>query len=148
MERKINLSPEDCERIRARLSQSKWVDAEGKSVDSPEPGEYLLGLIDAWSKIVEEIASGYEFTIYDYTNDLSVRDEIAEMMQALTDNGKKALAELVDPIDERFKEATREIPISVLHPSETPSDYWWWYRVPTEPGEDLASDLRNRRLIE
>jgi len=78
----------------------------------------------------------------------TVRDDIAEMMQLLTEASKSRLAEWVDPIDERFLRATREVPLPVSYPSAEPRDRWWWYRIPKRLGEDLASDLCSIGLIE
>jgi len=77
----------------------------------------------------------------------TVRDDIAEMMQLLTEASKSRLAERVDPIDERFLRATREVPLPVSYPSAEPRDRWW-YRIPKRLGEDLASDLCSIGLIE
>ena len=77
----------------------------------------------------------------------TVRDDIAEMMQLLTEASKSRLAERVDPIDERFLRATREVPLPVSYPSAEPRDRWW-YRIPKRLAEDLASDLCSIGLIE
>jgi hypothetical protein len=149
MERKLVLSSEDSERIRTWLSNQKWVDCEGRPITlCVAPEEHLLGLIEEWSSVVAEIEQGYKLTIYDYINDITVRDDIAEMMQLLTETGKSRLAEWVDPIDERFLRATREVPLPVSYPSAEPRDRWWWYRIPERLGEDLASDLCSIGLIE
>jgi len=149
MERKLVLSSEDSERIRTWLSNQKWVDCGGRPVTlRVAPEEHLLGLIEEWSSVVAEIEQGYKLTIYDYINDITVRDDIAEMMQLLTEAGKSRLAEWVDPIDERFLRATREVPLPVSYPSAEPRDRWWWYRIPKRLGEDLASDLCSIGLIE
>ena len=149
MERKLVLSSEDSERIRTWLSNQKWVDCEGRPITlCVTPEEHLLGLIEEWSSVVAEIEQGYKLTIYDYINDITVRDDIAETMQLLTEAGKSRLAEWVDPIDERFLRATREVPLPVSYPSAEPRDRWWWYRIPERLGEDLASDLCSIGLIE
>ncbi len=143
MRYKLTLTPEDRERIRSWVSQKQWVDLEGNEVaPSGEPESYLLDLLENWSDVVAHIERGYNLTIYDYENDIMWRDEIDEVMQLLTDSGRKAYAELVAPMDERFVRATIEVPIPISYPVFEPRERFWWYRVPKRAGEELTEWLK------
>lgn len=69
----------------------------------------------------QEVESGYEFTIYDYLNDLGLRDDIQEMLEVLSPEGRLQVALLVEPIDRRFKQATMYVNRSVNYPAEEKS---------------------------
>lgn len=41
----------------------------------------LESLVADWGKFVTEVEDGYDLTIYDYSNDLSIRDLLEELIQ-------------------------------------------------------------------
>ena len=43
----------------------------------------LPSLIEGWQRFVDEVTTGYDATIYDYTNSLSLRDHLGEVIAAL-----------------------------------------------------------------
>lgn len=143
MQRGLTLSPEDKERVREWLSQNRGIDCLGNEVVfSGEPESYLMGLLENWSDAVADIERGYNLTIYNYENDISRRDSIDEVMQLLSEAGREAYAELLAPIDERFVQATFEVPIPISPLAEGSLERWWWRRVPKRMGEDMLEWLR------
>jgi hypothetical protein len=142
MQYELTLTPEDKERVRAWLSQKQWVDCLGNEVVfSGEPESYLIGLLENWSDVVAYIERGYNLTIEDYENDIWRRDDIDEVMQLLSEAGRKAYAELLAPIDERFVQATFEVPIPISPLAEGSLERWWWRRVPKRMGDDMLEWL-------
>lgn len=89
----------------------------------------LNGLIRGWRQLVEQIEAGYDWSIYEYFNDLHVR----AMVQAVIDGAPAVRAWIeseIAPLDERFLMATRPRDTDALLD-----------RVPRFPGPELAGDL-------
>jgi hypothetical protein len=97
-------------------------------------------LLERWENFVSEVEEGYDDSIYEYTNDLSVRD----LIQVIVDNSPKSFHDkLVGALriwDERFKKATEGLKRPVL-PNREKSQAWWWFRVPIKSGSELKKDL-------
>jgi hypothetical protein len=85
----------------------------------------LNALLRDWGAFVAAVERGYDDSIYEYTNDLSVRDRLAG-------SDDPRVAEL----DRRFEAATAEAAAPLA-----PRDGWWWRRVPRRLVGDLADDL-------
>ena len=89
----------------------------------------LDGLIRGWRELVEQIEVGYDWSIYEYFNDLHVR----AMLQSVIDRAPAAgtwVGAEIRPLDDRFLAATRS------RGGEELLD-----RVPRFPGAELAGDL-------
>lgn len=87
---------------------------------------------------MESVVAGYRLTIYDYTNDVMVRDEIERLLESVSPERRSQLEAGLQEVDELFRSATREVGAPV---NEQNGAGWWWYRVPFEAGEELARDL-------
>jgi hypothetical protein len=101
----------------------------------PEQRESLGELLRGWSDLVRQVERGYEFSIYDYTNDLSVRDRLERVVAGASPQHQRALADA----DRRFTAATEESP----RPLSTSKTSWWWRRVPLRRVGELAEDLES-----
>ena len=135
MQKRLTLSIDDCKRI-ARLSKYAAAD----------PAGYINTLIEQWAKFVaQEVEPGYEFTIYDYRNDVDTRTEIEEVLQVLSPEGRRQVESVLRPIDERFKRATFPLKGSVWNHTLR---QWWYCRAPKRMGDDLERDLRVEGLID
>jgi hypothetical protein len=91
-----------------------------------------------WEDLVTAIERGYDLGIYDYTNDLSIRDWLEQVRPLLTDLVARSLDERLEPIDERFRRATS--PESTRLSGTT--DNWWGRRIPRLQVGELAADLK------
>ncbi len=101
----------------------------------------LPGLLTGWRKFVEAVETGYTLTGYDYVNDLSTRDSLEELLIAAREPlGPKLTHEIVTPLDERFRAATRALP-RPLRLGGSDQARWWWFRVPNDLTGELAADL-------
>jgi hypothetical protein len=100
-------------------------------------------LFREWASFVSEVERGYDDSIYEYANDLSTRAHLARIEGALSDQGQQALNAVLEPLDERFRRATKEIaaPLIDLVKNDRPTP--WFNRVPLQPGNELAEDLRS-----
>ena len=103
-------------------------------------------LVDRWKKFVFDVEEGYDDSIYEYTNDISIRD----LLQGVVDKCPLVLCnKLIKSLqiwDDRFKKATRVTTCSVL-PDREKSQAWWWFRIPIKLSPELENDLKVEGLI-
>ncbi len=96
----------------------------------------LEHLFAEWEKFVKEVEDGYELTIYDYTNDLTIRGLIQEIIEGVPHAGD-AIEKAVQGLDERFTEATHPEP-SMARWARRVS---WLDRLPKKLVDELAEDV-------
>lgn len=96
-----------------------------------------------WFDFIAEVEKGYTMTIYDYTNDLTKRDLLDELLQQVPQDLKNKVIKLVKSSDTSFKNATR-ILRKPLSSSEDPP--WWWYRLPKKLLGELKEDVESSKL--
>ena len=102
-------------------------------------GEDSLGsLIQDWRRLIAAVERGYEDSIYEYTNDLSVRDRLERVIACASSGLRAQLEGVLAAEDKRFEAATEEAarPLGVAYTG------WWWQRVPLRRVGELAQDLR------
>lgn len=80
-----------------------------------------------WGDFVKSVEAGYGFSVYDYTNDLCIRDILQEILDQLSFELRAKLLVGVAHIDKRFL-ATSEPALRPLTASSKPGE--WWCRVP------------------
>lgn len=88
----------------------------------------LGGLLKQWDQLIAEVERGYRFTVYDYTNDLSVRDDLEHLISGVSPDLRQRLTAGPKPLDERFELATEDAPRFLQ-----PRPHKWWRRVPRKP---------------
>lgn len=108
----------------------------------------LNGLLQQWRLFVTEVERAYKASIYEYTNDLSIRDLLQEILLKVPDSLQNKLLELIQPWDTRFYEATLpcERPLLRGVTRERPSP--WWFRIPKRRGDELEDDLISEGFID
>jgi len=104
----------------------------------------LADLLTKWDRFVTALEQVYDDSIYEFTNDLSVRDLLEEIMVHSPKGLRAKLSKEVKDVDDRFLAVTKPSNRSILK-SEQPQ--WWWFRIPIESGSELESDLRAEGLI-
>jgi hypothetical protein len=103
-------------------------------------GEDSLGaLLVDWRRFVSEVERGYEDSIYDYENDLSVRDRLERLVGAASPGLRTQVEGALAEPDRRFTAATKE----AARPLGVTFTTWWWRRVPVRLVGELAEDLRS-----
>ncbi|AHH99841.1 hypothetical protein GCM10010174_44690 [Kutzneria viridogrisea] len=124
--------------INAFAERFRQVLAESGRATHVSPTE----LLDRWDGFVVLCEEGYEDNIYEYNNDLSVRDAIDSVLR----DGRlrefdqwQWFKEQVDAIDARFRAVT--YPEPVRGGADWP---WWRAHVPARAGSELAADLHSR----
>ncbi len=84
---------------------------------------------DRWFRLVEEVEQGYSSTIWEYQNDLDGRQILQELMNILPVPLGPKLSRILQPWDNRFREATQVTDKRLCTPSVEELS-WWCYRVP------------------
>jgi ribosomal protein L16 Arg81 hydroxylase len=107
----------------------------------------LQGLLDGWRHFVIQVEQEYEYSIYEYTNDLSIRDLLKEILSKAPQTLREKLIQEIRMWDNRFQEATQEIsrPVVPRADHDLPS---WWFRIPRNLKGELAEDLRAEGVLE
>lgn len=107
----------------------------------------LNQLLHGWGYFVVQVERQYEGSIYEYTNDLSTRDLLEEILLRVPQPLHDRLSEAVSPWDDRFHEATRKVkrPLAPGVAQDAPS---WWFRVPKNLSKQLENDLRAEGILE
>jgi hypothetical protein len=106
----------------------------------------LSQLLDDWQSFVTRVDRGYDDSIYEYTNDLSIRDLLAKILERSPVPLAGKLRAVIDVWDLRFEHTT--IPASrSLAAAGKPAAAWWWLRGPMKLRGDLKRDLESERLV-
>lgn len=95
--------------------------------------------VDAWRSFVGQCAAGYDMSIYEYENDLSIRTEIQRLLndpQLRQVEGYDEFYALISSIDRDFKTLLQEgVEIG------TAGGQWWIGGVLRHAKEELAEDF-------
>lgn len=97
------------------------------------------GIVGAWEQLVEMVEAGYEDNVYEYDNDLAIRDLIEELVQlpALAEFPEFGwFRESVAALDDRMRSGLSAEPIRL------PGHRWWRSHLPVKAGAELADDLK------
>ena len=99
-------------------------------------GPSLDALLRGWSELVARVERGYDDSIYEYTNDLAVRDRLEAVLAGAGPELRAEVEARLAASDARFEAATEE----GLRPlGDAPHP--WWRRVPRRRVGELAEDL-------
>jgi len=104
-------------------------------------------LLQKWEDFVAQVEKGYEGSIYEYTNDLSIRDVLEDILLKAPLSLHDKLIQRVQPWDDRLHETTRKtsVPLAPAVPQDAPS---WWFRIPKKLARQLENDLRSEGILE
>lgn len=105
----------------------------------------IANLLERWTKLVNDVESGYSLSLPDYTNDLALRDALCEIVKCVPERLSRELSHFLEPWDERFQFATKIIDIPLL-PVDGSAGPWWW-RIPKQPHGELLENLLSEGII-
>jgi len=103
----------------------------------------LEQLITEWEQLASTLKRCYPFSIYDYQNDISIRDLLQEIVEQAPSSIREKIIRTISPLDEQFKQLTYEISSPLLEGINP--HYWWWYRLPKNAGNELMSTIKSPR---
>jgi hypothetical protein len=133
MSASLDLSPDERDELARLLAE---LAARSGREDS------LGAMLGRWSRFVTRVERGYDDSIYEYTNDLSVRDRLERVIVGAGPGLRAKIEGRVAADDRRFEAATEESarPLGEFGQNGPP---WWWRRVPRRRVGELADDLES-----
>ena len=106
----------------------------------------LERLVHRWSRFIEEIERGYKLSIYDYTNDLCVRDILDDLIELVPESLREEILTELSPWDDRYRLATKPSTVPLL-PGEDVIGRARWHRVPRVLDGELKDDLISEGVV-
>ena len=106
----------------------------------------LEHLVQRWSRFVEEIERGYKLSIYDYTNDLCVRDILDDVIELVPESLRGDIRTELSAWDDRYRLATKPSAAPLL-PGEDVVGQARWHRVPRLLDGELKDDLISEGVV-
>ncbi|GAA1568356.1 hypothetical protein [Kribbella karoonensis] len=94
-------------------------------------------VIGGWRGFVEECETGYADNIYEFQNDLGVRNLIMKILDSPTLRNYSQMEwvrEEIGQVDARYRAL-------LLEPEVRPGRPWWEARIPRLAGRELAEDF-------
>jgi hypothetical protein len=133
----LDLTSEEREQLTSLLDSKRGASASPLSLND---------LFGQWMAFVEAVERGFDDSIYEYTNDLSVRDLLEDLMLASQSSLRAKLQDALAPIDARFASATEPAasPLGATRGALAS----WWHRVPKRRIGELADDLESMGHVE
>lgn len=105
-------------------------------------------VMQAWERFLEKVELGYELSIYDYTNDLSIRSILATVLDRVEGEPKKRITRWLEPLDHRFTRATFVSPRPPFPGALTRRpDHWWYARLPVKLLGELKESVEREGLL-
>lgn len=98
-----------------------------------------LQFVEAWQEFVAEAMAGFSGDLYEYENEITVRNDLELALGSRELQSNPEWLELQRPIlaaDELFKE------LLARGPSVRPGADWWHERVPPHAGDEFIEDAR------
>jgi len=107
----------------------------------------LNTLLQNWYRFVVEVERGYNDSIYEYTNDLSNRDLIENILLSVQPSLHARLLKAIQPWDERFIKATEAGLRPLVNLTSDKLSFFWWSRIPKNLTDELKEDLQAEGLM-
>jgi hypothetical protein len=112
----------------------------------------LDGLLDQWESVVSAIGEGYDLSLPDYRHDMDGRDLLRGALEVAGGDERRRAERRLEALDRRFRELTVECgPVwgedVALENGHDPTDQWWYYRRPRQPGPDFEEELREAGFV-
>jgi hypothetical protein len=102
----------------------------------------------SWERFVADVEQGYRLTIYDYTNDLTLREILGRALSAARGWPRRKLTAFLDATDARFKAATVTATKPVFPGAYLRNPTAWWYmRVPTKLTGELKRSVEAEGIL-
>lgn len=106
----------------------------------------LGDLLKKWQTFVAGVENGYQLSIHDYEHDLSMRDLIEEVKDAVPLRLRQEIEAAIAPLDDRLSQATWLSEKPIAPPVEEGAGEWW-FRIPHIAGSELRKNLLERGVL-
>ena len=105
-------------------------------------------LLGRWRRVVEAVETGYRLGIYDYRNDLTIREIIARILDRINAKLRRKVENMLTPLDERFNQASYVADNAVFPGALARNpDAWWYTRLPRKLVGELKEDSEREGLL-
>lgn len=95
--------------------------------------------VDIWEEMVDEIINGYEWSLYEYEDEISVRDDLEKALESSSLNQFHDWSGLV----RRTLAADNKLEDLLGRGAEIrDSEFWWHRRIPPHGGPDFVEDVK------
>ncbi|WP_108490957.1 hypothetical protein [Promicromonospora sp. AC04] len=97
----------------------------------------MLGFVEAWQTLVDEVEAGYGGDLYEYEAELLVREDLERAMvssELASVDGWASIGAQILVADSQFRE--------LLGPVVREGSPWWKARVPARAGAEFAADVQ------
>jgi len=102
-------------------------------------------LLEWWRNFVSQCVDGYDWTIYEYDDEVGVRDYLECLLQSAELNSFHeflSLREAVEKTDQEFRNVLQE---RIERPTD--SKFWWRKGVLKYAGDEYRQDMESRYSI-
>ena len=112
----------------------------------------LRGIIAEWGAIAQR-AAHYDLTLFDWMNDLDLRDIIAGALAVAPEGARNEVRDALDRADHAFRAATvpaaRALAVASSAGADEfdPARHWWYFRYPAHPGDSMRADLAAAGIV-
>lgn len=107
----------------------------------------LMGLVEAWEKVVQSVDDGYLLSLDDYLNDLDTRQLLADSLAVASIADLQKFEEQVQRADDQMKSLTTRTS-ACLWGDEIAEEEgwnskknWWYYARPVDADRDLLAEI-------
>jgi hypothetical protein len=102
----------------------------------------LSSALGAWKVLIDEVGAGYQWSIDEYTNDLTVRDWLDQAWPLLSQRVRDARDPELAALDQRWRAATVDDGGAMVgrYFCVDASSGWWWRRRPRVIEGEFAED--------
>ena len=106
-----------------------------------EPTYSVRNRLRAWEVLIGKMEAGWPpdgvYYPEEYVNDLTIRDNLEEIVQAFPADLRTTLIGLLDSLDDRFRRRTVDDGGAALDPwtrsrEDARIRNWWWHRAPPD----------------
>lgn len=102
-------------------------------------------IIKNWQNLVNECKDGYNDVVEEFTNDLSSRDIIQQILEEISDDGKNIILKFIEPLDKIFIDNTVKVDKPLMtYEWIKDNKQFWYFRVPKRIKRDELSAFESQ----
>ncbi len=107
----------------------------------------LRGLAESWEEVVRSVEEGYSLGLDDYLNDMDGRQLLEETLVVVPAEVKKTCFKRIRQADAKMRTLVRPAgrclwgDETARQEGWTAKKNWWYFSIPTHPGEELLAEI-------